>query len=232
MCKGGLMSTTPFQRFLLFLGILAAMLAFSVGLHGCSFQPPATEPKEDAPTMVGFYPSPYDALAQDSIDCNDLLMTFKSESYIASNDSQKVSSYMSPCQLAFMSKQSKEMKTLVANLTSSDKQEDTRLTATLMTGEGDQSLMQLRNDKMNLDVFLRTKAPQMLPRNKDFDGSYDRKKLATPIPDFVDQIAQKLIAGGYKFNNAKTGELQFETGSMEATSGYGTAAIMFDPSMK
>lgn len=223
------MFSTPFQRFILFIGILAAMLAFSVGLHGCSFQPPAAEqPKEDAPTMVGFYPSPYDALAQDSISCNDLLMTFKGESYIASNDSQKISSYMSPCQMAFMSEQSKEMKTVVADLTSSTTQDEQRLSATQMTSEDSHALIQLRNEKMNIDVFLRTKAPKMLPRAKDFDGSYDRKKLTMPVPDVVDQVAQKLIAAGYKFNNAKAGQLQFETGSLEATSGYGTAAIMFD----
>jgi hypothetical protein len=213
----------------LILYTLAAVALVAMLFGGCNFQPPATEqPKEDGPTMVGFYPSPYDALTEGTVACNDLLMAFKGESYVMSNDSNTVSSYMSPCQLEFMSGQSKDLRPLVAKLTSSSTQDELRLTATQMTSEDGHTLIQLRNEKMNIDVFLRTKAPEMLPRAKGFDGSYDRKKLTMPVPDSVDQIAQKLIADGYKFNNAQAGQLQFETGSLEAISGYGTAAIMFD----
>lgn len=225
------MSNTTFKRLIFLLAAFAAITGFILFSSGCSIQPPAAEqPKEEGPIMVGFYPSPYDALTTGNTDCNDLLMTYKGETYIASNDSQKISSYMSPCKMDFMNEQSKEMQTLVADLTSSTTAEETRLTASQMSAENGHSLIQLRNDKMNIDVFLRTHAPEMLPRAKDFDGSYDRKKLTMPIPDFVDQIAQKLMAAGYKFNDSKSGQLQFDTGSLEATSGYGTAAIMFDQS--
>lgn len=220
---------SKYSRIGLILYTIAAVALIAMLFGGCSFQPPAAEqPKEESPTMVGFYPSPYDALTQSDMGCNDLLMTYKGDTYIASNDSQKISSFMSPCQIKFMTMQSQEMRTVVAELTSSSTKEDARLTATQMTEEDNHSLIQLRNEKMNVDVFLRTKSPEMLPQTKDLDGSYDRKKLTMPVPDFVDQIAQKLIAAGYKFNNAKSGQLQFETGSLEATSGYGTAAIMFD----
>lgn len=228
------MSNEIFKRLIFVLAVFAAVTAIAILSGGCSFQPPAAEqPKEESPIMVGFYPSPFDALTSESdANCNDLLMTNKGASYVVSNDSNTVSSYMSPCQMSFMMKQSKEMKASVAALTTSTSQDESRLTATQMSSEDGHSLIQLRNEKMNVDVFLRTKAPEMLPRNKDFDGSYDRKKLTMPVPDFVDQIAQKLIANGYKFNNAQPGQLQFETGALEAESGYGTAAIMFDPATK
>ncbi|MBX9879720.1 MAG: hypothetical protein K2Y22_14780 [Candidatus Obscuribacterales bacterium] len=227
------MSNQTFKRLFFLVAAAAAVVVFVMFTSGCNIQPPSTEqPKEDAPTMVGLYTSPYDLLVNDSADCNDFLMTFKGDSYIASNDSQKVSSYMSPCQLSFMINQSKETRALVADLTSSATKEDTRLTANLMTYEDAQGFIQLRNEKMNIDVFLRSKASEMLPRSKDFDGSYDRSKLTTPVPDFVDQLAQKLIAAGYKFSSAKPGQLQFDSGSLEATSGYNTAAIMFEPGTK
>ncbi len=213
----------------LILYTLAAVALVVMLFGGCNFQPPAAEqPKEEGPITVGPYHSPYDALTDGSMNCNDLLMASKDESYVVSHDSNKISSYMPPDQLKLMTEQPKDLGLVVANLTSSTTQDEPRLMATRVTSEDGHTLIQLRNEKMNIDVFLRTKAPEMLPRTKDFDGSYDRKKLTMPVPDSVDQIAQKLIAAGYKFNNAKSGQLQFETGSLEATSGYGTAAIMFD----
>lgn len=228
------MSNQTFKRFIYLIAAFAVIVTFVLFTSGCNIAPPSAEqPKEEGPIMVGFYPSPYDSL-RNKIDtgCDDLLMNYKGETYVVSNDSNMVSSYMNPCQMQDMYDQSMEMRSLVADLVSSATKEDARLTATQITSEDGHTLIQLRNEKMNIDVFLRTKAPEMLPKAKDFDGSYDRKKLTLPVPDFVDQIAQKLIAAGYKFNNAKAGQLQFETGSLEAESGYGTAAIMFDPAAK